>query len=238
MFYNYDVSPFWRFAPQLSVIEATLLILGIEPQGASDRVEDQANRPEGYEAVKASLLAALRSKELHGQTACYKNEWFCGDTMTSHEYEDVTVCDPHKTFISVDDLKRWLTSKGHNEGYFFAKQADAALYLDPTNERYAPKLAAAVRVWMAFDPEQDFPGTPKQRMQKWLRLHATEFGLTSEDGSPAERSIEEIARIANWATSGGAPKSIQKQETKALGIELKPSRAIDFSQDFDDEIPF
>lgn len=238
MFYNYDVSPFWRFAPQLNVIEATLLILEIEPQGVSDEIEKRSDRPQGYEAVKASLLAALRAKELKGQMAWYKDEWFCPDAMRSYEHEDATVCDPHKTFVSVDDLKRWLTSKGHTEGYFFAEQADAAPYLDPSHERYAPKLAAAVRVWMAFDPDQNLPGTPKQRMQKWLRLHATEFGLTSENGSPAERSIEEIARISNWATSGGAPKAIQMQETKALEIEVKQLKAIDFSQDFDDEIPF
>jgi hypothetical protein len=41
----------------------------------------------------------------------------------------------------------------------------------------------------------------------WLRQHANEFGLTKEDGNPNEQGIEEVAKIANWDTKGGAPKT-------------------------------
>jgi hypothetical protein len=40
-----------------------------------------------------------------------------------------------------------------------------------------------------------------------LAAHANEFGLTKEDGNPNEQGIEEVAKIANWDTKGGAPKT-------------------------------
>jgi hypothetical protein len=45
----------------------------------------------------------------------------------------------------------------------------------------------------------------KQALDVWLGLHANEFGLTKEDGNPNETGIQEIAKIANWDTLGGAP---------------------------------
>jgi hypothetical protein len=40
-----------------------------------------------------------------------------------------------------------------------------------------------------------------------LRQHANKFGLTKDDGNPNEQGIEEVAKIANWDTKGGAPKT-------------------------------
>src|SRR5262249_8679108 len=48
------------------------------------------------------------------------------------------------------------------------------------------------------------PGTS---WRAWLRQHANEFGLTKEDGNPNEQGIEDAAKIANWDTKGGAPKT-------------------------------
>ena len=44
-------------------------------------------------------------------------------------------------------------------------------------------------------------------MMKWLRRHADQYGLTKDDGNPNEQGIEEIAKIANWDSKGGAPKT-------------------------------
>ncbi|MND07504.1 hypothetical protein D3C83_295210 [compost metagenome] len=49
--------------------------------------------------------------------------------------------------------------------------------------------------------------SPKQALEKWLREHALEFGLTTEDGSPNGTGIEEAAKVANWQPGGGAPKT-------------------------------
>jgi hypothetical protein len=45
----------------------------------------------------------------------------------------------------------------------------------------------------------------------WLRQHANEFDLTKEDGNPNEQGIEDVAKIANWDTKGGAPRTPNNQ---------------------------
>jgi hypothetical protein len=99
----------------------------------------------------------------------------------------------------------WLKSKGITTGFFFPEATEAPDYLDKRNPRYAPKLAAAVQAWMSVtDPGKK---SPKQALDKWLREHAAEFGLTDEDGKPIESAVEEISKVANWKQSGGAPKT-------------------------------
>lgn len=200
------ISPYWRFAEELNIIQATLLILGLEPQGLWTEIENRAERPHGYDAVRDSIVSAIRSQRLKGSVAHYVEQWFDNDTMRIMTREDTQICDFDKTFVDVEDLKSWLIGKGHNTGFFFPRGHDRAAYLDQNHDRYAPKLAAAVKVWLAYETGLSGRGSPKQKMQKWLRMNAPEFGLVSEDGKPTEGVIEEIARMANWATKGGAPR--------------------------------
>lgn len=102
--------------------------------------------------------------------------------------------------VNVDDLKDWLSSKGFKSGFFFPDAPDAPDYLDKTHPRHAPKLAAAVRAWMAIDDPNG--RSPKQALLKWLREHAAEFGLTDDEGNPNEQGIEECAR--RWRTGSRA----------------------------------
>ena len=60
---------------------------------------------------------------------------------------------------------------------------------------------------MSGDPELRKGKSVKQALDVWLRQHANEFGLTKEDGNPNEQGIQEVAKIANWETKGGAPKT-------------------------------
>ena len=57
--------------------------------------------------------------------------------------------------------------------------------------------------------QTSFPNNPNghKALIVWLRQHANEFGLTKEDGNPNEQGIEDVAKIANWDTRGGAPKT-------------------------------
>ena len=48
---------------------------------------------------------------------------------------------------------------------------------------------------------------PKQALDKWLREHAAEFGLTDDEGKLNEQGIEDAAKVANWQPGGGAPKT-------------------------------
>jgi hypothetical protein len=78
-------------------------------------------------------------------------------------------------------------------------------YLDPVNPRYAPKLAAAVMAWQAVTDAGNV--SPKQALTKWLNENALRLGLSSEDGVPIQAAIEDVAKVANWETKGGAPKT-------------------------------
>lgn len=109
------------------------------------------------------------------------------------------------TTVHVNDLRAWLSKRGVRTGFFFPDGKDEAEYLNPAHERYAPKLAAAVKAWLAV---QDPRGKhPKQALMKWLRENAAEFGLSDDEGKPNEQGIEECAKVANWQLGGGAPKT-------------------------------
>ena len=107
--------------------------------------------------------------------------------------------------VRTDELRKWLSRRGITTGFFFPNGVDAPDYLDPTNSRYAPKLAAAVRAWQAVT----HPGkkSPKQALDKWLREHAVEFDMVDDDGNPINLAVEECSKIANWQPGGGANRT-------------------------------
>jgi len=49
--------------------------------------------------------------------------------------------------------------------------------------------------------------TVKQALVDWLQCNADRFGLTKDDQKPNKQGIEEVAKIANWDPSGGAPRT-------------------------------
>jgi hypothetical protein len=119
--------------------------------------------------------------------------------------------DWEKTTINKVDIQHWLSSKKRTSGFFFpyVQTPDLPLYLDKNNECYSPKLAAAVRAWEAVssNPNLTSGKTVKKALEKWLAEHVEEFKLTNKDGTENKKGIEEIAKVANWNTQGGAPKT-------------------------------
>ncbi|MGH1471639.1 MAG: hypothetical protein ACRBCS_10625 [Cellvibrionaceae bacterium] len=113
--------------------------------------------------------------------------------------------DLYTSTVNADSLKQWLRLKGFTTGFFFPEPVETMDFLEPLNSRYAPKLAASVKAWQAVtDPGKK---SPKQALDKWLREHAAEFGLTNDEGKPIEQAIEECSKVANWNTKGGATKT-------------------------------
>lgn len=112
-----------------------------------------------------------------------------------------------ETTVMVDDLRAWLRSKGMTTGFFFEPAPARKMpgYLDPSHERYALKLAAAVRAWEAVTDAGN--RSPKTALRKWLNERAALLGLTLKDGKPNSKAVEEAATVANWKPEGGAPKT-------------------------------
>jgi hypothetical protein len=111
------------------------------------------------------------------------------------------------TTVVVDDLRQWLMSRGFSTGFFFApaQARETPDYLDPTHERFAPKLAAAVLAWQAVTGAGK--KSAKTALTKWLNENAARLGLVGKDGTPIKGAVLEAATVANWQAKGGAPKT-------------------------------
>jgi len=191
-----DSFDYWRLCDELTIIQAALLIAGEDPSSTSAYVEnwDVEDRPIGYGAARTALSNALERDQIQG-------------CLVFHDAPDGAL-DIFRSTVIEDSLRRWLSGRGLKTGFFFPEEAGAPDYLDTGTPRYAPKLAAAVRAWQAMSDSARTDGkSPKQALTKWLREHAAEFGLTGEDGKPNETGIEEVAKVANWQLTGGAPKT-------------------------------
>ena len=128
-----------------------------------------------------------------------------------------------ESFIYRKDLMTWLISNGITSGYFFPDSTDStdstyvSDYLNPKHPRYSPKLAAAIYVWLIMDDENLIRGkNPLSAMMIYLTSNYQELGLFHEKDNPKngtvagginKTAISEVAKIANWQPSGGAPKT-------------------------------
>lgn len=207
---------YWRLCDQLSVKEAALLMIGIDPSGevgSSCEICTIEKRPKGYEATKNGIASALRREIVSGQVV--PEEYYNSEVDAFIAIENSI--DPCRSSVDVDSLRNWLESRGIRTGFFFPSATGSPDYLDPKNPRYAPKLAAAVRVWQAMGDENLLRGkSPVQAMEAWLESRYKELGLAHErnnerNGTKAgdmnNSAISEVAKVANWQLSGGAPKT-------------------------------
>ena len=81
-------------------------------------------------------------------------------------------------------------------------------YLDPKHPRYAPKLAASIKVWKAMEDESLLKGKGTvSAMKSWLELRYKELGLIHK-GKINNTAIQEVAKVANWNEDGGAPTTL------------------------------
>jgi hypothetical protein len=194
---------YWQLCDELTVIQAALLIGGCDPSRYATHVEewDPEKRPDGYEAAKTAISNALRKGAIKGKLIpIYEYNINGGECGVIDDSINV-----HTSRVDVESLRSFLGSRGFRSEFFFLETANVPDHLDHTHPRFAPKLAAAVRAWHAVtDPGGKHP---KKALAKYLRDNAANLGIANEDGKPNETGIEEIAKVANWQPSGGAPKT-------------------------------
>lgn len=208
-----DRFDYWLLCDELSVSQAAHLIIGMVPgeveavgeTGGELTSKSLVEYRTNLDAAQTALLNAIIGNRLPANIRYEKNQnW---DSIAECMVE-VTSDEPDldRTTVLVSDLKTWLWARGLRTGFFFPSSNENPDYLNPKDPRYSSKLAAAVRAWQ----EVSIPNgktTPKQALMKWLREHAAEFGLSDDEGKPNETGIEEVAKVANWNTGGGAPKT-------------------------------
>jgi hypothetical protein len=219
---------YWRLCDELGVIHAALLIVGVDPsseEGAHCDGWKEHEQPKGYVAVKNAMIRAIAAGRLRATLRYAAESRYVAGIDSLHERgywnaEDVraiedgagesyvigSVPDWRESSVSVDDLKTWLRSRGFTSGFFFPnEEAGRPGYMDPKNPRYPMKLAAAVSAWLAVEDPNG--RSPKQALERWLREHAAEFGLTDDEGNPVNTAMEECSKVANWQPGGGASKT-------------------------------
>jgi hypothetical protein len=205
---------------QLTVVQAALLTIGLDDLAFERDIHQEldAKPPESYRAVLTLLTRAINTNKLNA------NE---GGRRAKYSYwsEDGSVCQVpdssiacNEVYVAVDDLKVWLQEQNLFPKFFFPeksasanerKQSEYPDYLDIFHPNYSAKLAAAVEAWeyITKHPEAKGKRSVKKALEKWLRENAASYGLTLPNGRVNETAIEEVSKVANWATHGGAPKT-------------------------------
>lgn len=231
-----DSMDFWRLCDELSIVQAALLIAGVDPAEDSTYVEtwQPCDKPSGYEATKTAIANGLRRGDIKGEVSYQTDAKF--DSIAEMYYDEVSErIDLHESVVSADSLREFLSKRGFKSGFFFSNADHNPEYLNSLSNCYSSKLAAAIHAWEAVSRDDKLRRgkTVKQALMNWLTVHAAQYGLVKDDGRPNENGIEEIAKIANWDTKGGAPKT-QEAET----IANKQANPFDSKSLNEGEIPF
>lgn len=196
-----QINPLWQLHDHLTVQQAAALIGGHDP--AEVKVWGVGSDSSIYAPLSALMNAinggSLAARKQNIAFTNWNSEYEC---MVKDEQDEL---DPAQTTIARTDLIAWLRARGFRSGFFFPDPDQGQDYLDPQHPRYAPKLAAAVKAWQATTTAGK--SSPKKALEKWLREHAAEFGLTDDEGNPINQAIEDCSKVANWQMSGGAPSS-------------------------------
>ena len=196
---------YWRLCDELTILQAALLVAGVDPsQHHAVENWNVHDRPIGFEAAKSAITNALRRDAIEGTAIEFTEH----DSFGNPSGVIPGTIDPSLSMVDVESLRAWLRGRGLKTGFFFPEAADRPDYLDKSHPHYAPKLAAAVNAWLAVESTAKSSGrSAKQTLAKWLRENAADFGLSDEEGVANETGVEEIAKVANWQLTGGAPKT-------------------------------
>jgi poly(3-hydroxyalkanoate) synthetase len=178
----------WRLCDELTLRQAIILYFGYDPR--DNNIYDSLEVHGLSEPLEQAIFSGIKSGAITGTVVYIQDERANSWTST----------------INVVSFKSWLRGRGLMPKFFFPEgEKEAPDYLDKEHSRYAPKLAAAVNAWLSTKDEPK--KSPKQTLERWLREHAAEYGLSDEDGKLNEQGIEDCAKIANWKLGGGAPKT-------------------------------
>jgi hypothetical protein len=182
---------YWRFHEEFTVIEVVLLSLDINPSDKPCVLSD-TQKPDNFDAIFSGIKKAISNDKLKARI--YHNNGYNNDNEP----------DWYETSIEICDLKSWMTRINFKPPFFFPEVAREPDYLNKDHPRYSAQLAAAVKVWIAFE-DNNLVGakTPKTAMEDWLESRYSELGLVHQ-GNISKNAITECAKVANWNDKGGA----------------------------------
>ena len=208
-----------------------------------DEVPYEAYRSADYEKVTYDMLVTRLDAHGHenGKTKGQTKRNFSIDSL-QHEKLLYIAKEPNwtQTTLDVEDLRKWLEKKGVFPEFFFP-MGNKDSVSNKNNPRYSAKLSCALAAWRAVKR----PGpnkSVKQTLQDWVQSNGVKYGV-GENDVVSTTAAEEIAKIANWNTKGGANPTpsdtalIDAEQT--VEVENYP---FDYNSDGEDddnpEVPF
>lgn len=222
----------WKLSDELSVIDAAILITGNDP---SEQIEEyntngsewvQKTAYEGFEPAFKALKNAILSNRLAaalsfsvGERSEYDppsravlrggRNIFQARGLKYYDHDGLVYLhrDPdwNETSVGVEDIKAWLTSRDIYPAFFFPDR-DPDSFMNKDHSRYSAKLACAVAAWKAVTGPARTK-TPKQTIFAWVAANGIQYGLGNDEGIVSPTATEEIAKMVNWQTEGGAAKT-------------------------------
>jgi hypothetical protein len=154
-----NIDNLWYLADSLTLQDAIALVAGYDPNHVSlggNYSDFLENFPRLY-PVEQFLINAIKTNKLEAKivaTGKYRHVRYNGDESEGF-WEPVDEISLTGTIVAVDNLKKWLCSRGVNNGFFFPNRDDIPDFLDNNNKNYSPKLAAAISAWQAVNSNPD-----------------------------------------------------------------------------------
>ena len=187
MYLPYDDVSDWLQSPELTVVQAVFLSLGLDPAYAQDSVETNLlDRPRGYEPRRQAIVSAIQLGQIKGTLV--RRRAHDGDLRPIDEF------DVHRSTVDTASLCAWLKQAAERHDVRINRTPD---YLDPNDPKYSPLFAAAVRARAVVDVKPEGM-TAKKALARYLDKHET--GLSKE----ARRMV---VKVVNWQREGGAPRT-------------------------------
>ncbi|WP_319549129.1 hypothetical protein [Desulfogranum marinum] len=197
---------YWRLNDEFTVVQAALLIIGVDPDEYEDVLSlEQRHRPAGFNAVLTALTADIEQGDFEGTFVLMPK-----DVINHADGVTITQCmNPRTSKIHVSSIKKWLKIKNLSSEIFLSNANNQPDYLNTEHPHYSPKLAAAIYAWESVSSDASLlrGKTVKQALTDWLEENAARFGLLKGDREINKQGVEETAKIANWVTKGGVPKT-------------------------------
>lgn len=223
---------YWRLSDELSVLNATILAVGGDPSEMVevwfDGVPDLVKKRDhiGFDAVFTAIKGAVISNKLAASVAFpvgrgdsssnrffailkHANKLFQNRTLNFYDHGSLvflqTEPDWDKTMVDVGDIRAFFSERGFYPPFFFPK-GDPKSFMNAAHPRYSSKLACAVAAWEAVTHGAKNKSV-KQTVLDWVAANGVRFGLTGKDGTVPGGAAEDVAKVVNWVTEGGAPRT-------------------------------
>lgn len=187
-----------------------------------------------FSAIRHAILANRLAAVLAHSTRPARGDWFGNDSSTDFAGENevkvtydgllrlgrgsirtnvepkfvehmifyIKEPDWSETTVSVDDLKCWMEQRGFLPAFYFPSEKVEG-FRNNEHPRYSPKLACAVAAWENIKHARQNKSV-KQTIEEWVRNNGVIYGLADRDGIIQDLPVQEIAKVVNWQTKGGA----------------------------------